>query len=117
MLEESRRQKRVSNLIKEEIGRLIIETFQDSSSGLVTVTQVSMSKDLKHAHVYLSILGEAPKQEILDLINKRKSYLRKVIATKIKLKYNPMLIFSLDTSIELEERIQKVLDALNRNEK
>ncbi len=117
MFEESRRQKRVANLIKEELGRLIIETFQDSSSGLVTVTRVSMSKDLKSAHVYLSILGESPKQEILDLMNHRRSYLRKAVASKIKLKYNPMLIFSLDTSIEFEERIQKVLDALNKNGK
>ena len=75
-----------------------------------------MSKDLKTAHVYLSILGESPKQEILELVKNRKSYLRKAIATKIKLKYNPMLIFSLDASIELEERIQKVLDDLKKNE-
>ena len=117
MNEESRRQKRVSNLIKIELGRLLIESLQDSTSGLITVTRVSMSKDLKNAHVYLSILGQASKQEILDLVNAKKNYLRKAIASKIKLKYNPMLIFSLDTSIEYEERIQKVLDALNKNEK
>jgi ribosome-binding factor A len=117
MLEESRRQKRVSNLIKEELGRLIIESLQDSTSGLITITRVSMSKDLKNAHVYLSILGEFPKQDILDLINKRKSYLRKAIASKIKLKYNPMLIFSLDDSFEYEERIHKILNALKKNEK
>ena len=117
MLAESRRQKRVANLIKEELGRLVIEVLQDSASGLITITRVSMSKDLKNAHVYLSILGESPKQEILDLINQRKSYLRKAIATKIKLKYNPMLIFSLDSSIEYEEKIQKVLDVLSKHEK
>lgn len=116
-MHESRRQKRVSNLIKEELSRLFITSFQDSTSGLITITHVSMSKDLKNAHVYLSILGHSPKQEILDLINARKGYLRKTIASKIKLKYNPMLIFSLDESFDFEERIQEVMKTLNKNEK
>jgi ribosome-binding factor A len=116
-MQESRRQKRVSNLIKETLSRLIIESFQDSSSGLITITHVSMSKDLKNAHVYLSILGHPSKQEILDLINEKKGYLRKVIASQIKLKYNPMLIFSLDESFEYDEKIQKIIKTLNKNEK
>jgi ribosome-binding factor A len=76
-----------------------------------------MSKDLKNAHVYLSVLGHSPKQEILDLINERKGYLRKSIASKTKLKYNPMLFFSLDDSFDYEDRIQKVMKKLNENEK
>ena len=116
-MEESRRQKRVSHLIKEELSRLIIESFQDSTSGLITITRVSMSKDLKNAHVYLSVLGHSPKQEILDLINERKGYLRKAVASKIKLKYNPMLFFSLDDSFDYEERIEEVMKKLRKNEK
>jgi ribosome-binding factor A len=116
-MQESRRQKRVSNVIKEELSRLVIESFQDSTSGLITITHVSMSKDLKNAHVYLSILGHSSKQEILDLFNGRRGYLRKAIASKTKLKYNPMLIFSLDDSFEYEEKIQRVMKTLNKNEK
>jgi len=116
-MQESRRQKRVSNLIKEELSRLVIESFQDSTSGLITITHVSMSKDLKNAHVYLSVIGHSPKQEILDLFNERQGYLRKTVASKTKLKYNPLLIFSLDDSFEYEERIQNVIKTLNKNEK
>ena len=116
-MQESRRQKRVSNLIKEELSRLVIESIQDSTSGLITITRVSMSKDLRNAHVYLSVLGHSPKQEILDLINERKGHLRKAVASHTKLKYNPMLIFSLDDSFEVEERIQEVMKTLNKNEK
>ncbi|MEE8604770.1 MAG: 30S ribosome-binding factor RbfA [Candidatus Aminicenantaceae bacterium] len=116
-MQESRRQKRVSNLIKEELSRLVIESFQDSTSGLITITHVSMSKDLKNAHVYLSVIGHSPKQEILDLLNERQGYLRKAVASKTKLKYNPLLIFSLDDSFEYEERIQNVIKTLDKNEK
>ena len=116
-MQESRRQKRVSNLIKEELGRLLIESFQDATTGLITITHVTMSKDLKNAYVYLSILGHSPKQEILDLINEGKGFLRKSIASKTKLKYNPMLIFSLDESFDHIDRIQKVMKKLDENEK
>jgi len=115
-MQESRRQKRVSNVIKEELSRLIIESIQDSTSGLITITRVSMSKDLKNAHIYLSILGHSPKQEILDLFNEKKGYMRKTIASKIKLKYNPLLNFFLDDSFEYEEKIQRVMNTLKKNE-
>jgi len=113
-MEESRRQKRVSSLIKEELSRLFIQSFQDSSSGLITVTRVSMSADLKTAYVDLSILGSGSKEEIFDLINKRRSYLRKIIASKTKLKYNPMLIFSLDESFDYEKRIDDLLKKIGK---
>jgi ribosome-binding factor A len=73
-----------------------------------------MSADLKTAYVDLSILGSASKEEIFDLINKRKSYLRKIIASKIKLKYNPMLIFSLDESCNYEKRIDDLLKKIEK---
>lgn len=104
-------------MIKGELSRLLIESFQDATTGLITITHISMSKDLKNAHVYLSVLGHSPKKEILDLINERKGYLRKSIASKTKLKYNPMLFFSLDDSFDYEDRIQKIMKKLNENEK
>ena len=114
---ESQRQKRVSSLIKEELSRLLIEVIQDSSSGLITVTRVEVSKDLKSAYVYLSLFDTQDKDRLLDLLEKRKGFLRKSIASKIKLKYNPMLIFSLDETYDYEERIEKILKDIKKDEK
>jgi len=113
----SRRQKRVGSLIKEELSRLLIEGFQDSLSGIITITQIEMSKDLKTAYVYISFYGQKKKEEILELLEKKKGYLRKSIASKIKLKYNPMLIFSIDRTFEYEERIEKLMKIVKKNEK
>jgi ribosome-binding factor A len=113
----SQRQKRVSSLIKEELSRLLIEVIQDSSSGLITVTRVEVSKDLKSAYVYLSLFDTQDKDRLLDLLEKRKGFLRKSIASKIKLKYNPMLIFSLDETSDYEERIEKILKDIKKDEK
>lgn len=112
----NRRQKRVSSLIKEELGRLLIELIQGSSSGLITITRVEVSKDLKTAYVYFSLYGYEEKEKIFDLLEKRKGFLRKSIASKVKLKYNPELIFSLDPTPGYEEKIDKIIKNLKENE-
>jgi ribosome-binding factor A len=113
----TRRQKRVASLIKEELSRLLIEGFQDSSSGLITITRVEMSPDLKTAHIYLSIFGGEQKETILELLDKKKGYLRKSIASSVKLKYNPLLIFSFDQGLEYEAKIDKLLENIKKNER
>ena len=116
-MNESRRQKRVSSLLKEELSRLFIETIQDSISGLITITRVEMSRDLKTAYVYLSLYGSQEKEKALELLEKKKGLLRKSIASKVKLKYNPLLIFLLDQTTDYQERIDKIIKAIKENEK
>jgi ribosome-binding factor A len=113
----SRRQKRVASLIKEEVSCLLIEEIQSSFSSLITVTRVEMTADLKTAHIYLSIYGTDKEEAILELLDKKKGFLRKSIASKVKLKYNPMLIFSRDLSTEYQSRIDRLLDEMKENEK
>ncbi len=110
----SRRQKRVASLIKEELSRLLIEEFQDSSSGLITVTRVEMSADLKTAQIFLSVFGGEHEGTLFEILERKKGYLRKSIASKVKLKYNPMLIFSLDRSPVYEERLDRILDKIRK---
>lgn len=116
-MSNSRRQKRVSSLIKEELGRLLIELIQDSISGLITITRVEMSKDLKTAYVFISLFACREKEKILDLLERRKGFLRKSIASKTKLKYNPLLIFSLDETSDYEDRIDKIIKNMRKNER
>ncbi len=115
-MEESRRQKRLSSLLKEELSRLMLESLQDSTSGLITVTRVLLSRDLRSARVFLSILGSASEKEALDQIRSRKGYLRKTIASRLKLKYNPELHFALDERFKEESRIEEILKKLEEDE-
>jgi ribosome-binding factor A len=116
-MDSSRRQKRVGSLIKETLGRIFVEDIQNSSSGLITITRVEMSADLLTAHVYLSIFGDVNKEELVDLLEKRKGHLRKAIASEVKLKYNPDLVFSLDPTPEYETRIDRLIERLRKDEK
>lgn len=117
MMNYNRRQKRVASLIKEKLSRLLIEGFQDSTSGLITVTRIEMSKDLKTAYVYLSIFGSTQKESTLEALDKKKGFLRKSIASQVKLKYNPLLIFSLDPASDYEAKIDKLIEDTKKDEK
>jgi ribosome-binding factor A len=111
-MDSGRRPRRVANLIKEALGRVLIQEFQGSGAGLITVTRVEITPDLQTAHVYVSFIGAIDPDEALTLLEKRKGYLRKVIASEVKLKYNPALIFSQDQTPEYESRIDHLIKRL-----
>ena len=111
-MNESRRQKKVSSLLKTVLSQHLLESIQDSSSGLISITDINMTKDLKTAHVYLSMFGTEKKDQVLDLMNKKAGYFRKIIASKTNLKYNPKLIFSHDPVIDYENRLDKLIDKI-----
>ncbi|MFC2157207.1 30S ribosome-binding factor RbfA [Acidobacteriota bacterium] len=116
-MNESLRQKKVASLIKEELSRLLIVLYRDVSPGLITITRVDMSKDLRTAQVYLSFYKSGNNDEIISQLDKQKGQLRKAVASKIKLKYNPMLIFSEDPLTAHEDRINELLKQIRDNEK
>ena len=116
-MNENRREKRVASLIKDALGPLLIQEIQSPTSGLITVTRVEVSADLMTARIYLSLYGDQDKQNVLALLEMRKGYIRKILASRVKLKYNPQLIFALDPVPEYEEKIDQVLGALKKDEK
>ncbi len=108
---EGRRQKRVNSLLQEALSQLLIGEIQNVSKSLVTVTRVEVTADLMTARVFLSIYGPGDPQDLLVLLAKRTGHLRKALASMVKLKYNPMLFFSLDPTLEYEQRIDDILEA------
>jgi len=109
-VESDRRRKRVASSVQEAMSRLLIEEFRDTSAGFITVTDVKMSGDLKTARISFSLYGARDRQGFWALLEKRKGYLRKALATRIKLKYNPALVFSLDSTAEFEERLDRLIE-------
>jgi len=115
-MNERRRQERVGSLIQKALGQLLIQEVQGITSSLLTVTRVEMTSDLKSASVYLSLYGPENKKTILDHLEKRKGFIRKSVASLVKLKYNPLLIFLLDETADYEEKIDKLIEKTRKNE-
>ncbi|MEB3328779.1 MAG: 30S ribosome-binding factor RbfA [Candidatus Sericytochromatia bacterium] len=110
----SHRQTRVAEAIKEEVGALLLHRIKDSRvpSERVSVTNVEVSGDLRHATVFVSVLGdEAQQEQALEGLQHAAGYVRSVLARAIQLRVTPEVHFKLDHSIE---RGASVLALLNR---
>ena len=109
----TRRTIRVDELLKQELAGLIRD-MKDPRVGFTTVMDVRTSPDLRHARVYVSVLGdEEDKQETVAVLQRARGYLRARLGRDITLKYLPELHFELDRTLEQAARIDALLDELD----
>ena len=107
------RSKRVSELIHREISVIIDQELRDSRIGMVTVTGVDISKDLKNAKVYVSVLGNEDEARLsLDTLNTASQFIRLRLGERIVLKYLPSITFYFDSSTVDGMRIDKLLNEI-----
>jgi len=109
----SQRQVRFGELIRSIISESFIrEDFYDSNIDVstITVSFVKMSKDLKVASVYVTLLGGKNKDEMIKLLNNNKYIFQQSISqAKLKSKYTPKINFYIDNSFDEAENIENLL--------
>ncbi|HXH28893.1 MAG TPA: 30S ribosome-binding factor RbfA [Candidatus Polarisedimenticolia bacterium] len=111
------RQNRVSDLIQEELSRLLLREVRDPRVGFVTVTGTTVSPDLRNVRVYVSVLGdEQARQESLRALNGAAGFLRRAVFKNLRLRYSPVLTFRLDDSLERGDRIERVLRSIHEQD-
>ena len=106
-----KRAERVAQLIKEEISGLILRSVKDPRIGFVTVTHVSLSDDLRHAKIYVSLTqgDEAHRREALLGLRSAAGFLRGELTRRLHLRYAPALAFHLDDSLERGLQLAELL--------
>ena len=110
MSEPSYRMRRVNEAIKEILSEAIAEDLKDPRIGFVTVTGVDATSDLRHAKVFVSVLGkQAEKEATLKGLRSALGYLQGVINDELHLKRTPTLEFLYDESIDEGMRIHVLL--------
>ena len=104
--------RRVDEAMRAVLSDAIAKDLKDPRVGFVTVTGVKTSPDMRHASVYVSVLGDDPERaESLDGLRSAHGYLQGRVATELKLKYTPTLTFEYDGSIDRGMRISELLDS------
>lgn len=108
------RLERIKELYKKEIGNMLQKEIKDPRVGFVTVTDVEVSPDYRHAKVYVSPFGdeEAERQTIQGL-ESAKGYIRTELGRRIRLRYTPEISFTVDKSIERGVRLTKLIDQIS----
>ena len=114
----SQRPERVQEALRQEISRIIQNEMRDPRIGFLTITKVELTKDLRYAKVYFSVLGEAKDKHLaLKGLNNAKGYIKGMISEKIKLRFMPEIAFKIDDSLEHTQHIYDILNNLKKERK
>lgn len=110
---------RISEEVKREVSTIIQNELKDPRlSGLISITNVNVTKDLRYAKVYVSIMGsDEEKKNALEGLKSAAGFIRREIGQRIQLRYTPEVQFELDNSIEHGAYISKLInDAVKKEE-
>ena len=105
------RMRRVDEAMREVLSDALTKDVKDPRVGFVTITDVKTSPDLRHARVYVSVLGDAPAVEAsLDGLRSAQGFLQARINSELRLKRTPELRFEHDDTAERAVRLQQIID-------
>jgi len=109
------RPERVQEAIRQEVSRIVHGRIKDPRLGFITITKVELTKDLRCARIYFSVLGEHKDKALaLKGLNSAKGYIKGLLSDRIKLRFMPEVIFHIDESLEHTKKIYDILDKLKK---
>ena len=112
------RERKVAEFLKEEVSQIIRREVKDPRIGFVSITDVEVSGDLRHAKVFVSVYGdETEKEETMAGLEKATSFIRKLVGERITTYHTPKIIFRYDDSIEHGVHISNLIKEVREEEK
>lgn len=107
------RPERVADILRDLLARLVREEVRDPRVGFVTITEVKVSSDIRHARVYVSRLGDsAARAESLAALRHAAPFLRRELARRAGMRRTPELTFVEDEALATAFRIDDLLDEI-----
>lgn len=109
------RSNRISEEVKRELANIIRTELKDPRvQGLLSITSVEVTGDLRYAQVFVSYYGNKDEQkEVLEALKKASGFLRTELGKRIRLRFVPELLFKFDDSMEHGARISALLTQIN----
>lgn len=108
------RTERIEEEIKKVASKAISQELKDPRlTGLISITKVSVTKDLKYCKIFVSMLGTNDIDEAMSALKSGSGIVRREIGNNIRMHSTPEVIFEFDNSIEYGAHIQNVINELN----
>ncbi len=105
------RMEKINEAMRREIGQIVHREIKDPRLEFVTITHVEVTKDLQHAKVYFSVLGDHEQAERAEQgLESARGFVRKLVGQRVRMRYTPELEFLFDESIEYSARIEAALE-------
>lgn len=109
----SRRRQQVADLIRDEVSEILTYEMKDPRLGMVSITRVEMSPDLRYATLLASVYGnEEEQQETIQALSGASGYIRRLLAPRLRIRHIPSIRFRLDHSMEHAEQITRTLNEI-----
>jgi ribosome-binding factor A len=109
----SQRTERVDELLRQEIGEIVSREVQDPRIGFATITDVETTPDLRHARVWVSVIGqEGERRETIAALDRAMPFVRRELGRRLRLKRIPELQVRLDDSAQRGTRVLQILHEL-----
>ena len=112
----SHRVDKISNLIKEELSLIFLEKVQDPALGLLTITSVKVTSDLRAAKVYFSVYDKEKRERILEKVNNIKGLIKSELAQRIRIRYIPEINFFIDDTLDYVEKMEDLFRKINEDD-
>ena len=111
------RQDRISHLLTEAVSEIIQRELKDPRLGFITVTDAEITADLRHAKVFVSVMGsEEQRAESMGVLRRAEHFVRQVLGKRWTMKVLPEIKFELDTSVDHGIRILELLEQIKQDE-
>ncbi|MFH0731331.1 MAG: 30S ribosome-binding factor RbfA [Candidatus Omnitrophota bacterium] len=108
---------KINHELQHQISTIIQQELSDPRIGFVTVISVSVSADLRHAKVYFTSMGDDKQiKDTAETLNSAAGYIRKLLGKRMLIKFIPEIKFIFDDTIQQNEKIDKALDKIRREE-
>ncbi len=113
----TQRTDRIDELLRQEIGEILAREVKDPAIGFATITDVETAPDLRHARVWVSVIGQKGEREAtIAALQRAMGFVRHELGTRLRLRRIPELTIRLDDSIERGTRVLHLLDQLEAGE-
>ncbi len=113
-----KRADRVADLIKAELSDILLKQIRDPRIGLLTITGVKMTDDLRSAKIYFVQMGkDNPDADLQAGLEKAKGFLKRELGKRLNLRYMPDVFFFYDKSFEYGSRIDRLLKEIHEKDK
>lgn len=112
----TRRVQKVAELLKQQLAIMVKETIECGADelGIVTVTDVQVSSDIKKATVFISCLDKTGEREVLKRLTAKTRDFQHFLGRKLEMKFTPKLEFKIDTGLEEINHVEEILNNINQ---
>lgn len=107
---------RLNNTFLEQISGILRTEIKDERIQFVTVTAVKITSDLSFAKVYVTVLNDEERENIIKLLNKASNFIERELSKRIEIRKMPDITFVYDSSIEYANNIEKIIESTHDHE-